>query len=208
MTDIDWRQRAECRRYPSELWFPEHSNQSQRAVDICTSCPVRRQCAEEAVRRDERYAIVAGFRCGEKKERDALKDWLGNAPEKAPKPRHYVRAQNPGRCVDCDMPTASRANKKRGDARYGGRGRCERCYQILRRDQEPDSPDARIPAGPVREHLKALDAVMSRNEIIAATGLSKGVVNGLLYDFRGRQRQTVTKDTAAKAFSVQIGANA
>jgi len=208
MNDLDWRRRAACREFSSDLWFPEQSNQSKRAVDICHVCPVRRQCAEDAVKRDERWAIVAGFRCGEKKEREAMKDWLGAPVVQAPKPRHYVRSENPGRCVDCDMPTASRAAMKRGDARYGGRGRCERCYQILRRDQDPESPDARIPAGPVREHLKALAGVMSRSEIIAATGLSEGVLSGLLYDFRGKPRQTVTRDTASKAYSVQIGVDA
>ncbi|WP_454199522.1 WhiB family transcriptional regulator [Nocardia sp. Marseille-Q1738] len=215
MTDLDWRQQAECRRYPSELWFPDHSNQSRPAIEICVGtetrpgCPVRRQCAADAVKRGEKWAIVAGFRCGEKKERDALEAWLGTPVVPAPKPRHYVRSENTGRCVDCHMPTASRVNRKRNEARYGGKGRCERCYQVLRREeQKADDPKARIPADAAREHAKSLAAMMTLDEIVALAGISKSVLNGLLYGFRGKPRLTISKEDAAKVFSVQVGVSA
>ncbi|UGT71874.1 WhiB family transcriptional regulator [Nocardia gipuzkoensis] len=161
MTDNEWRKKASCRAHSSELWFPERSNQSKTAVEICHACPVRRQCAEDAVKRDERWAIVAGFRCGEKKERDALKDWLNGTVVQAPKPRQTVRS----------------------------RSSCER-----------------IPAGPASEHMKALAEVMRYDELIAITGLTAGVVSGLLYGRRGKPRQTVRKEDAEKVFSVQIEA--
>ncbi|WP_159840163.1 WhiB family transcriptional regulator [Nocardia sp. CY41] len=163
MSDNEWRKKASCRAYSSELWFPERSNKAKTAVDICHACPVRRDCAEDAIKRDERWAIVAGFRCGEKKERDALKAWLDGDVAQAPKPRHYVRS----------------------------RSACER-----------------IPAGPASEHLKALAEVMRYDELIAITGLTAGVVSGLLYGRRGKPRQTIRKEDAEKVFSVQLEVSA
>lgn len=77
MTDPDWKLRASCRGHADpDLWFPD-SNGATTAQSVCLECPVRRQCGQDAVARDERYAIAAGFRCTDSHQRDALRRWLG-----------------------------------------------------------------------------------------------------------------------------------
>ncbi|MFE7799060.1 WhiB family transcriptional regulator [Nocardia sp. NPDC057440] len=75
--EADWKTKAACRNHPCpDLWFPD-TNGGTYAEQICKACPVRRQCGEDAVKRDERYAIVAGFRCSASDQRDELRVWLG-----------------------------------------------------------------------------------------------------------------------------------
>lgn len=80
----DWKINASCRRYPPDWWFPSPGaigDEAARAVQICRSCPVIRDC----------YAYVA--------ERERGKDthhgiWAGlTARERA----HVRKKQKPGR---------------------------------------------------------------------------------------------------------------
>lgn len=46
----NWRARAACRDHPDpDIFFPEHPDDVQAALDICEPCPVRQECLDFAV---------------------------------------------------------------------------------------------------------------------------------------------------------------
>jgi WhiB family redox-sensing transcriptional regulator len=51
-----WRTDAACRTFPTEWWYPLDGNYAKntaRARSICKSCPVKDECLEAALRRNE-----------------------------------------------------------------------------------------------------------------------------------------------------------
>ncbi|MFE3195941.1 WhiB family transcriptional regulator [Nocardia sp. NPDC059240] len=77
MTNLQWRDRADCRSHPSELWFPIGNDTGETGKKICRGCPVREACGREAIRVRETHSIAAGFRCSDPAERQELRIWLG-----------------------------------------------------------------------------------------------------------------------------------
>lgn len=59
---------------------------------------------------------------------------LKRKPKTAPSGSALI--YNPGSCIKCAKPMRSRKDLSGHGVRYGGRGRCERCYRQLRRDLE------------------------------------------------------------------------
>lgn len=62
-----WHAKAACNGKDPAIWFPltpPHRDARERvtaeAKRICGSCPVRRQCADEAARNGEQYGIWGG----------------------------------------------------------------------------------------------------------------------------------------------------
>jgi WhiB family redox-sensing transcriptional regulator len=62
----DWHKDAACRghRIP-DLWFPEPGDpltgiRTARALWICSRCPVREECLDEAVKKNEKHGIRGG----------------------------------------------------------------------------------------------------------------------------------------------------
>jgi WhiB family redox-sensing transcriptional regulator len=62
--DRSWRGMAACLAYDPELFYPVagamDTPAARRAVQICTGCPVRRECLAEALARRERHGIWGG----------------------------------------------------------------------------------------------------------------------------------------------------
>lgn len=62
---------AACAGTPTELWFPAgklgpaRDRLPQRVIGICLRCPVRRQCADTAVKQGHRCGIWAGIDLGD-----------------------------------------------------------------------------------------------------------------------------------------------
>jgi hypothetical protein len=78
--EMNWRLRSTCQDYPPDQWFPERGG-GEAAKKICINeCPVRRECGQEAIELDERWAIAAGFRCSDSGQRNELRLWLGLPP--------------------------------------------------------------------------------------------------------------------------------
>ncbi|WP_280186234.1 MULTISPECIES: WhiB family transcriptional regulator [Nocardia] len=215
--EVKWQDRGACAKHPWQMWFPEYSNQTAEAIDICVNeCPVRKECARYAVACGESNAIAAGFRCNSVREREAMKRWVGGDCTADVRPRrHYVRKRakttmpNPGFCAGCKAVTISRgAPIEPGQRRYHGGGYCDTCYRKMRRKEIRDSlGDAapRVPAGPARKHLLALQAAgMRRSEIVAATGLSYGTLYGIAHPPGGKLRERITPRTAQKILSVPV----
>jgi WhiB family redox-sensing transcriptional regulator len=67
---IPWQERARCREYDPEVFFPEKGGSSREAKRICAECPVRIECLNYALRRDERYGVWGGM---SERERRRLK---------------------------------------------------------------------------------------------------------------------------------------
>ena len=67
---IPWQERARCRDYDPEVFFPEKGGSSREAKRICSECPVRIECLNYALRRDERYGVWGGM---SERERRRLK---------------------------------------------------------------------------------------------------------------------------------------
>lgn len=58
----NWRDRAACLNYEAEWWFALEEETRARAVRICViECPVRTQCLEYALEKDERHGVWAGY---------------------------------------------------------------------------------------------------------------------------------------------------
>lgn len=59
-----WREHAACQGHTPSLWFPEGGTPgpaTQRALQICQSCPVQLQCLEHALALPERHGIWGGM---------------------------------------------------------------------------------------------------------------------------------------------------
>ena len=63
MTAPDWRDAASCRGICVETFYPLPNDQvtTQRALTICSLCPVRTPCRRYALSRKERYGIWGGL---------------------------------------------------------------------------------------------------------------------------------------------------
>lgn len=66
----DWRERALCAQTDPDAFFPEKGGSAQPAKRVCAVCPVRAECLEYALRRDERFGIWGGL---SERERRKLK---------------------------------------------------------------------------------------------------------------------------------------
>lgn len=67
---IPWQERARCREFDPETFFPEKGGSSRDAKRICAQCEVRIQCLNYALRHDERYGVWGGM---SERERRRLK---------------------------------------------------------------------------------------------------------------------------------------
>ena len=70
-----WRDKAECRKYDPEIFFPERHGkidnrdaQVKEAKAICAKCEVTAECLEYAIERDERFGIWGGLTVDERAE--------------------------------------------------------------------------------------------------------------------------------------------
>ena len=61
--DRHWRAHAACADHYPDLWFPERGEWdiAKAARRICHTCPVRRECVDQAFRTDERFGIWGGL---------------------------------------------------------------------------------------------------------------------------------------------------
>lgn len=57
--DVGWQDRALCRRFPADDWFPAPSDSDAVAevVEVCQGCPVRMSCLAAALVVPEEYGI-------------------------------------------------------------------------------------------------------------------------------------------------------
>lgn len=62
-----WAAYAVCREIDADTWFPENGEEWKLPVNVCSSCPVRLQCLDYAMRTElgcsekRRYGILGGL---------------------------------------------------------------------------------------------------------------------------------------------------
>lgn len=66
----DWQEQAECGQTDPEVFFPDEDAPSRAAKAVCLRCPVRMECLDAALDRDELFGIWGGL---SRQERAALK---------------------------------------------------------------------------------------------------------------------------------------
>lgn len=66
---VDWRDLAVCAGGDPELWFPPKGDpfRSEQAIMICRGCPVREQCAEDAIVTGVEHGVFGGMTPEERK---------------------------------------------------------------------------------------------------------------------------------------------
>jgi WhiB family redox-sensing transcriptional regulator len=71
--DVAWKADAACLGMDPSWWFPEHGQGVDRAIEVCTGCPVRTECRDYADAHRIRYGVWGGQtlqqRQAEKKKR-------------------------------------------------------------------------------------------------------------------------------------------
>lgn len=75
MTHLDlpkppvWTAAAICATVDPELWFPEKPgpNVSRDAIATCRRCPVRTQCLQAALDRNEEFGVFGGLTARERR---------------------------------------------------------------------------------------------------------------------------------------------
>ena len=71
--DPNWRDRAECRGYGPEVFYPKDEDRQMNIIKIaksmCANCVVRQDCLEYAFSHREKIGIWGGMT---EKEREAL----------------------------------------------------------------------------------------------------------------------------------------
>lgn len=65
MKSRDWMNRAECRKHPAEVFFPEKpgihgAKQAMQAIAICRACPVIAECGQYQRDTDSGFGVWAG----------------------------------------------------------------------------------------------------------------------------------------------------
>lgn len=88
----EWRERALCRKYDPELFYPSSDERSPkgqtdraRAKAICRRCPVAADCLAYALETREDYGVWGGM---SESDRRALRrtNWLRPMPDVLPVP--------------------------------------------------------------------------------------------------------------------------
>lgn len=113
---MNWRDKAACKKYPTEWWFPLNSRNTdgeanrRRAIEICNSCPVAEKCLDDS---QGEIGIWGGL---DTEERQSLLKFIGSTnPEKVKMPRHTCGTE------------AGYAAIYRFNKRYGTSFVCEPC---------------------------------------------------------------------------------
>lgn len=79
---MDWRDKAACIGHNPEHWFPVGSRSdvaarlaaTEYARRICGKCPVRADCAQDALKAGRTQGVWAGVDLGDKTSRDRIDD--------------------------------------------------------------------------------------------------------------------------------------
>lgn len=69
MPEESWRSQALCAQIDAEIFFPDKGGSSKSAKRICSMCPVRLECLQEARDAGERFGVWGGL---SERERRAL----------------------------------------------------------------------------------------------------------------------------------------
>jgi WhiB family redox-sensing transcriptional regulator len=57
----DWTELSLCRKMDKDLFFPDSYSGVKKAKEICSKCPVSRQCLQYAMNNDITYGVWGGL---------------------------------------------------------------------------------------------------------------------------------------------------
>ncbi len=60
VADQSWRDRAECKPFPLEMFYPARGVSTEPAKAVCHACPVEAECLADALATCDRYGIRGG----------------------------------------------------------------------------------------------------------------------------------------------------
>lgn len=60
MKPLAWRERAACRGFDPDIFYPVSEEEAEEAKSICRSCPAREACLEYALSQRERDGVWGG----------------------------------------------------------------------------------------------------------------------------------------------------
>lgn len=132
LTD-DLVHRAACRQHPNpELWWSDTIAQIEEARQICQGCPIREECTDVALDRNEEHGVWGGYDFSTMAGAAAAAEWRGRpAPEPSPRRSGKIRRL----CPDCGSEFEVKDHDKL------------QCYPCVM---------GWVPAGPVQEHIARL----------------------------------------------------
>ena len=67
---MNWRDRAACANVDPELFYPEKGGKNDKAKAVCRGCPVKVECAKDALAMGDRWGVWGGL---SERERRRLK---------------------------------------------------------------------------------------------------------------------------------------
>jgi WhiB family redox-sensing transcriptional regulator len=62
-----WLESANCTSTDPEIFFSEESNTVKSARKICEECPVKTECLNDAIEKDDQFGIRGGLTARERK---------------------------------------------------------------------------------------------------------------------------------------------
>ena len=66
--DESWVGDAACNGAPTQLFYPEKHLKAVEAKAICSGCPVRSPCLEDALRRNDKHGVWGGCSVEERED--------------------------------------------------------------------------------------------------------------------------------------------
>lgn len=81
-----WRSQALCAQIDSEIFFPDKGGSTKDAKQICSLCPVRLECLQTALDREERFGVWGGLSERERRRLNAPRRPKIPAPTRTPIP--------------------------------------------------------------------------------------------------------------------------
>jgi WhiB family redox-sensing transcriptional regulator len=89
-SEEDWYEQALCSQTDPDAFFPEKGGSTKEAKRICLGCPVKKQCLQWALDKDERFGVWGGL---SERERRRLKRRIDIDPaEVGDVPAHVAAA--------------------------------------------------------------------------------------------------------------------
>ncbi len=145
-----WTERALCAKVDPELFFPGAGEQAREAKSVCLECPVRTECLQYALDKDERFGVWGGLRANERRSLNrgcrvstsVLIKCINGHDQTDPNSR-----TREGRCKECDRLRRKREYDRLARLGLKGRGqgiphgrytrykagcRCDECAQARR----------------------------------------------------------------------------
>lgn len=77
MRNKEWRSMAACLGMPTDMFFLKRGDSSKEAKEVCSSCPVKDDCLDEAVHINPIYDTYGIYGGKSSRERNKIRKELG-----------------------------------------------------------------------------------------------------------------------------------